>query len=130
MHAPAQFTLICQQVEEVFACPNHVNFCQHVEEVFACPNHVNFCQQVEEVVTCPNHVNFCQQVEEVFTCPIRDLCDRSRAGSTQFRTGPGYTLPVYLGAPYRIWGLTAIVLHQTLTLIAPGLYTHKIRHVA
>jgi hypothetical protein len=72
------------------------------------------------------------QVEEAFSVPIRDLCDggRMRFGSTQFWTGPGYTLPVYLGGPYRIWGLSAVIMHQTLHLIAPGLYTYKINHVA
>ncbi|XP_076472414.1 mitochondrial coenzyme A diphosphatase NUDT8-like [Babylonia areolata] len=72
------------------------------------------------------------EVEDVFTCSVRELCEggKVRVGSTQFRSGPGYTLPVYLGTPHRIWGLTAIILHQVLTLLAPGLYTYTIRHVA
>ncbi|KAL8582412.1 hypothetical protein ACOMHN_067063 [Nucella lapillus] len=72
------------------------------------------------------------EVEEVFTCSIRQVCEggKVKAGSTQFRTGPGYTLPVYVGAPHRIWGLSATILHQGLTLIAPGLYRHRVRHVA
>ncbi|XP_070207859.1 uncharacterized protein [Littorina saxatilis] len=71
-----------------------------------------------------------EEVEEVFTVSVSELCDASKTGSTQFRTGPGYTLPVFLAGPHRIWGLTAVILHQTMTLIAPVLYTHRIRHVA
>ena len=73
------------------------------------------------------------QVEEVFTCSIQDLCGASgkvKVGSTQFRTFPGYTLPVYDTPSHRIWGLSAIILHQVLTVLAPGLYTFKVKHVA
>ncbi|KAK7482532.1 hypothetical protein BaRGS_00026243 [Batillaria attramentaria] len=70
------------------------------------------------------------EVEEVFTCRIRDLCDKTKLGSTQFRTASGYTLPVFLAGPYRIWGLTAVILHQILMILAPGLYTFKLRHIS
>lgn len=69
------------------------------------------------------------EVEEVFTCRIQDLCDKRQIKSTQFRTDPGYTLPVYLGGVHKIWGLSSIILHQTLKLIAPGLYTYELKHI-
>lgn len=81
------------------------------------------------ITICVLVLIFCLQVEEVFTCRIQDLCDNDNIRTTQFRTGPGYTLPVYLGGKHRIWGLTGIFVHQTLTLLAPGLYTFKIQHV-
>ncbi|XP_041378234.1 nucleoside diphosphate-linked moiety X motif 8-like [Gigantopelta aegis] len=68
------------------------------------------------------------EVEEVFSRSIESLCDPANFGTTQFRTGTGYTLPVYIGGNHRIWGFTAIALHHTLTLLAPSLYRAKVRH--
>ncbi|XP_048241133.1 mitochondrial coenzyme A diphosphatase NUDT8-like isoform X1 [Haliotis rufescens] len=68
------------------------------------------------------------EVELVFTRTVKSLCDPKNNGQTQFRTSPGYTLPVFLGGEHRIWGLTSMVLFQALTIIAPGLYRHKLRH--
>lgn len=70
------------------------------------------------------------EVEEVFVRKISTLCDPSNQGSTQFRYKDtnGYTLPVYLGEDHRIWGLTAIFIHQVLNLLAPELYKFKLRH--
>ncbi|KAL5013547.1 hypothetical protein ScPMuIL_007817 [Solemya velum] len=68
------------------------------------------------------------EVEDVFHRTIPSLCDPQNTGSTQFKTGRGYTLPVYLGGEFRIWGLTAIIVHQALAVIAPGIYAYKLRH--
>ncbi|XP_046551186.1 mitochondrial coenzyme A diphosphatase NUDT8-like isoform X2 [Haliotis rubra] len=68
------------------------------------------------------------EVELVFTRTIKSICEPKHNGQTQFRTSPGYTLPVFLGGEHRIWGLTAMILHMALTIIAPGLYRHKLRH--
>ncbi|XP_067658472.1 mitochondrial coenzyme A diphosphatase NUDT8-like isoform X1 [Haliotis asinina] len=68
------------------------------------------------------------EVELVFTRTIKSICEPKHNGLTQFRTSPGYTLPVFLGGEHRIWGLTAMILHMALTTIAPGLYRNKIRH--
>ncbi|XP_059139523.1 mitochondrial coenzyme A diphosphatase NUDT8-like [Physella acuta] len=68
------------------------------------------------------------EVEEAFCVSIRHLCDHQHIGQTFFREGSGYTLPVYTGATHRIWGLTAVIVHQALSIIAPGLYTYKVRH--
>lgn len=74
------------------------------------------------------------EVERVFTRTISSLSDRKNVGSTQFRRGKlpslksGYTLPVYLGGEHRIWGLTAIILHMLLPILAPGLYKYKLLH--
>ncbi|XP_029637866.1 nucleoside diphosphate-linked moiety X motif 8-like isoform X2 [Octopus sinensis] len=72
------------------------------------------------------HINS-NEVEKVFFTTIKDLCDPNNQQTTQFRTGHGYTLPVYLSSP-RIWGLTAVMIHQFLTVLAPHLYNFKIKH--
>ena len=70
------------------------------------------------------------QAECVFTRSIESLC--SNVHSTQYRseigTMKGYTMPVYTGGQYRIWGLTAIFTHQLLSLLIPELYQFKIKH--
>ncbi|XP_061197237.1 mitochondrial coenzyme A diphosphatase NUDT8-like isoform X2 [Saccostrea echinata] len=74
------------------------------------------------------------EVEDVFTRTVSSLCDSKNVGSTQFRRGKlpslqsGFTLPVFLGGEHRIWGLTAVVLHMFLPVLAPGLYKFKLRH--
>ncbi|NXG85042.1 NUDT8 protein, partial [Stercorarius parasiticus] len=63
-------------------------------------------------------------VEEVFTLPLDHLLREENQGYTHFRTagGYGYTLPVFLNGPHKVWGLTAIVTELTLELLAPGRY--------
>ena len=64
---------------------------------------------------------------EIFSVTIESLCKAENLKYTRFRspkTG-SYTLPVFLGGRYRIWGLTAIMLHLTLSYVAPGLYTFR-----
>lgn len=67
----------------------------------------------------------------MFTRTVASLCMPGSFRQTQMRTVTkttphGYTVPVYLGGEFRIWGLTAIMLHQALTVIAPGLYTFQL----
>nr|KAI8730701.1 nucleoside diphosphate-linked moiety X motif 8; mitochondrial-like [Biomphalaria glabrata] len=71
------------------------------------------------------HVNQ-DEVQEAFSVSLRHLCDPNNFRVTHFRDGPGYTLPAYSGAAHRIWGLTAVIIHQTLSLLAPELYKVKI----
>ncbi|CAH1775148.1 unnamed protein product, partial [Owenia fusiformis] len=65
------------------------------------------------------------EVEEVFTRTIKSLSDP--ANQLTIKYPKGFSLPEYLGGPHRIWGLTAIVLHQTLSLIAPGIYSNSFK---
>uniref|UniRef100_A0A8C9EM49 Nudix hydrolase 8 n=1 Tax=Pavo cristatus TaxID=9049 RepID=A0A8C9EM49_PAVCR len=67
------------------------------------------------------------QVAEVFTLPLEHLLQEKNQGYTHFRTAGryGYTLPVFLNGPHRIWGLTAIITELTLELLAPDLYCRK-----
>lgn len=67
-----------------------------------------------------------QEVEEIFTVSIETLCNPNNWHSTQFSTGKSYSLPVFLGGKYRIWGLTAIILHMTLLALIPDKYNHKL----
>ncbi|NWT75291.1 NUDT8 protein, partial [Prunella himalayana] len=66
----------------------------------------------------------CWQVEEVFTLPLAHLLREENQGYTHFRTasGYGYTLPVFLNGPHKVWGLTAIITELTLELLVPGRY--------
>ncbi|XP_017664917.1 PREDICTED: nucleoside diphosphate-linked moiety X motif 8 [Lepidothrix coronata] len=67
------------------------------------------------------------EVEEVFTLPLAHLLREENQGYTHFRTatGYGYTLPVFLNGPHRVWGLTAIITELTLELLLPGRYRRK-----
>ena len=71
-----------------------------------------------------------REVEAVIAASLRNLCHPVFARQTQFRSTkfpPGYALPVFLGTEPRVWGLTAILTHMTLTALLPGLYTHRLR---
>ncbi|XP_066043116.1 mitochondrial coenzyme A diphosphatase NUDT8 isoform X2 [Chamaea fasciata] len=67
------------------------------------------------------------EVEEVFTLPLAHLLRQENQGYTHFRTasGYGYTLPVFLNGPHKVWGLTAIITELTLELLVPGRYRRK-----
>ncbi|NXJ84363.1 NUDT8 protein, partial [Trogon melanurus] len=75
---------------------------------------------LEDLTLTPNP----DEVEEVFTLPLAHLLREENQGYTRFRTaaGYGYTLPVFLNGPHRVWGLTAIITELTLELLAPGRY--------
>ncbi|KAI6068344.1 Nucleoside diphosphate-linked moiety X motif 8 [Aix galericulata] len=77
-----------------------------------------------------------EEVAETFTLPLAHLLREENQGYTHFRTGGryGYTLPVFLHGPHRVWGLTAIITELTLELLAPERYLRKThvpgRHLA
>ncbi|KAG0726311.1 Nucleoside diphosphate-linked moiety X motif 8 [Chionoecetes opilio] len=73
------------------------------------------------------------EVEVVIAASLKNLCQPAFNRQTQFRSAKiprGYTMPVFLGTEPRIWGFTAIFTHMALTALLPGLYTHKLRHLA
>lgn len=59
------------------------------------------------------------EVEEIFTLSLSHLCNPQNRGYTHFRTGDkyGYTMPVFRNGKHKVWGLTAVVLDQTLKII-------------
>ncbi|XP_037837995.1 nucleoside diphosphate-linked moiety X motif 8 isoform X2 [Kryptolebias marmoratus] len=61
------------------------------------------------------------KVDEIFTLSLSHLCNPQNRGYTNFRTGEkyGYTLPVFCNGKYRVWGLTAVALDQSLKLVVP-----------
>ncbi|KAM9015640.1 mitochondrial coenzyme A diphosphatase NUDT8 [Ara ararauna] len=67
------------------------------------------------------------EVAEVFTLPLAHLLREENQGYTHFRTAGryGYTLPVFLNGPHKVWGLTAIITELTLELLAPEHYRSK-----
>ena len=68
------------------------------------------------------------EVSKVIFSPVSDLCQKRHQAFTQFRAG--YTLPVYSGQDnnenYRIWGLTAVITHWTLSVLVPEFYELKL----
>ncbi|KAF5270161.1 hypothetical protein FQR65_LT05641 [Abscondita terminalis] len=73
------------------------------------------------------NVNY-SEVEDVFTVSLEDLCNPKLNGYTQFRGG--YAMPVFLTAPKRIWGLTALITDQFLkVLISNPAYCHPVKFV-
>ncbi|CAP24203.2 Protein CBR-NDX-3 [Caenorhabditis briggsae] len=80
------------------------------------------------------------EVQSVFSIPIDELA--KKAGITKFASSKlKYTLPVfdseefkihhndakeYLHPSQRVWGLSAVMLHQALTLLNPGVYKHDV----
>lgn len=92
------------------------------------------------------------EVDSFFTRTIASCCDPKNVRSTQFRTKTarfddgsgkekrffqkGYTMPVYTpftGQPYeyKIWGLTALILHLSLkTLLGKDLYKFEIKFIS
>ncbi|NWI63178.1 NUDT8 protein, partial [Todus mexicanus] len=75
---------------------------------------------LEDLTLNPNP----DEVEEVFTVPLAHLLREENQGYTHFRTAGryGYTLPVFLNGPHKVWGLTAIITELTLEVLAPGHY--------
>ncbi|XP_062895795.1 nucleoside diphosphate-linked moiety X motif 8 isoform X2 [Mobula hypostoma] len=71
------------------------------------------------------------EVEDVFTVSISHLCTEQNRGYTRFRKDGryAYTLPVFLNAKYKVWGLTAVVIESLLSLLFPGSYRAVYRTV-
>ena len=69
------------------------------------------------------------EVFDVFVKRVYDLHTPKVAGYTQFRVPktPGYSLPNYNCEPYPIWGLTAIITFQFLSVFLKG-RTKGFRH--
>lgn len=71
------------------------------------------------------------EVDSVFVTKLRDLHSPQTCRYTQFRTGStaGYTLPLYTTEPYHVWGLTAIITYQFLSVFLrkrPAGFKHKL----
>ncbi|XP_043940069.1 nucleoside diphosphate-linked moiety X motif 8 isoform X1 [Protopterus annectens] len=75
---------------------------------------------VESLKICANK----EEVEEIFIIPIHHACAVQNRGYTHFRLRGQYyyTLPVFLNAQYKVWGLTAVASDTTLALLLPGIY--------
>ncbi|KAK2148725.1 hypothetical protein LSH36_486g04057 [Paralvinella palmiformis] len=82
---------------------------------------IGYCGEVNLAALAVNH----NEVADVFSVTIESLCKPENIKHTRFRASAGgsYTLPVFVGGQYRVWGLTAIILHLSLLNLAPGLYT-------
>lgn len=66
------------------------------------------------------------EVWAVFTQDLSALSHRDNLSFTQFRSG--YSLPIFSARGYRIWGLTAIILHNALKVLVPKIYRPVVRY--
>lgn len=60
------------------------------------------------------------EVDEAFTIEIKDLIHPDCRKHTQFKTGPGYSSPVFIVNDYRIWGITAYITNLFLNCLLPN----------
>ncbi|KAF2897963.1 hypothetical protein ILUMI_08215 [Ignelater luminosus] len=68
------------------------------------------------------------EVEQVFTVTLEELCNPKRMGYTQFREG--FSTPVFMVGPKKIWGLTALITNAFLKSLLPSsAYSHRIKYV-
>lgn len=76
------------------------------------------------------------EVEDVFVKSLEELSSPEVAKYTQFRgrvgsrwERVGFTLPLYRVQPFEVWGLTAIITFNFLSLLLPRkVYKHKLRY--
>ncbi|XP_057369419.1 mitochondrial coenzyme A diphosphatase NUDT8-like [Daphnia carinata] len=74
-----------------------------------------------------------EEVSNTVICTVAELCEEKNQAFTQFMAG--YTLPVYFGQQTndnchpKIWGLTAIITHLTLSALIPDVYKLKLPFV-
>ncbi|KAM3718683.1 Nudix hydrolase [Dirofilaria immitis] len=121
-------------------------------EVWGCLRHVKIRNSISVIIPVvgliQDTIDFntikakCAEVQTVFASPIDELCTNYHY--TQFRRGDvQYTLPVFLTSryrilatnvtpqnEYRIWGLTAGILHLALLNLFPKFYKPKIKIIA
>lgn len=68
------------------------------------------------------------EVDQVFTINLEHLCSRDNCTQTQFRGS--FSTPIYLGAAYKIWGLTGVLTFMFLKALVPRqLYSHQIKYI-
>ncbi|GBM66883.1 Nucleoside diphosphate-linked moiety X motif 8 [Araneus ventricosus] len=75
------------------------------------------------------HVEDCivnkDEVEYVFAVSLESLCDKNNIFYTRYKRG--YAMPVYIVGEYRIWGLTAMILHYLLKCLLPDDYKNTLQ---
>lgn len=73
---------------------------------------VGIIHKFDEIQLKPNS----NEVEKVFTVSIERLIDERYRRHTQYKSGRGYSTPVYTASDERIWGLSAILSKNWLCL--------------
>lgn len=71
---------------------------------------VGIIHKFDEIQLKPNS----NEVEKVFTVSIERLIDERYRRYTQYKSGRGYSTPVYTAGEERIWGLSAILSKNNL----------------
>ncbi|XP_055928374.1 mitochondrial coenzyme A diphosphatase NUDT8-like isoform X1 [Argiope bruennichi] len=65
------------------------------------------------------------EVEYVFAVSLESLCDPTNNFYTRYKHG--YAMPVYIVGEYRIWGLSAMILHYLLKCLLPDSYKNSLQ---
>lgn len=60
------------------------------------------------------------EVDEAFTIDIKDLMHPDSKKHTQFKTGTGYSAPLFIVNNYRIWGITGYITNLFLSCLLPN----------
>ena len=76
------------------------------------------------------------EVDSVFVKKLSELHNEDTCRHTQFRgfkgsPSSGYTLPLYLTEPHHIWGITAIITYQFLSVFLKrrgSAFKHKLNY--
>ncbi|ESO12218.1 hypothetical protein HELRODRAFT_63763, partial [Helobdella robusta] len=85
---------------------------------------IAFCSDIEIESLKINYT----EVLEVFSCSLESLMLKTNWAYTTFNTNSViYKLPVCLNQKHKIWGLTALVLHQTLHISFPQHFPFNFR---
>lgn len=72
---------------------------------------VGIIHKFDDIQLKPNS----NEVEKVFTVSIERLIDERYRRYTQYKSGRGYSTPVYTAGEERIWGLSAILSKYHIT---------------
>lgn len=112
---------------EVWGCGNpFVPFKTIGQEQLQIVPVIGIIRKFNEISLKPNR----NEVEKVFTVDLERLIDSPYRRHTQFKSGRGYSTPIFIGGEERIWGMTAILTHLFLTALLPKqIYSRKIPYV-
>lgn len=121
-------TALRETEEELCICRDLIDVWGHGNPVigteFSVLPVLGFIGDINEINIKPNP----DEVELAFTVPLSHFCNQDNCKFTKFRFKNGnlYVMPVYPHTPYRIWGMTAVMIHLILTALLPNDYNHKL----
>ncbi|XP_075238156.1 mitochondrial coenzyme A diphosphatase NUDT8 [Lycorma delicatula] len=121
-------TALRETEEELRICRNFIDVWGHGNPIigveFSVLPVLGFIGDINEISMKPNP----DEVELAFTVPLSHFCNKDNCKFTKFRNKNEniYIMPVYPHTPYRIWGMTAVMIHLILSALLPNDYNHKL----